>query len=224
MRKNDQLSLFASRTLWATVVLGVVGCRFDGAGLEGELADPGIDSVPVPGDVSQPQPGSSSPGQVPATQPPGSQPTQPACASPSLPRSENGITIREARLAIDGGGDRDDDDDSSGSGTVLAAPGQSVKVRIRYTIVDCSCPNCIDQIEIGYASRDQFEYCAYSAVPGCQGQSGEHEQTLVAPTTPGVYELRFGLRQDYGCTSRTWWQGAPPASRSFASICVASPQ
>jgi hypothetical protein len=50
---------------------------------------------------------------------------------------------------------------------------------------------------------------------------GTNTITLTAPTTPGVYTLRFHYGQAFSC-DLSWWtvNGAPSADTDFASFCV----
>lgn len=107
-----------------------------------------------------------------------------------------------------------------GGNVAVVNGGDSLSVSLRYEIVDCGCSGCIDQIEIGLVPDMSFQYCAYSAVPGCGGDTGSDTGTLVVPPTPGIYYVRFGRGQNFGCTHTNWWQGSPPAGRTIGALCV----
>ena len=81
----------------------------------------------------------------------------------------------------------------------LVAPGQVLTVRAGYSIFDCACTNCIDQIQVGLSTV-----------------------TLVAPMAPGRYDLRFRRGNDTTCgTGADWWDNVvPDANTTFGAICV----
>lgn len=110
------------------------------------------------------------------------------------------------------------------SNVAIVGPGEAVEMSIDYHIDDCACPACIDQIEIGFIDAEEFQYCAYSGTPGCDGgDSGSDTGTLFVPTQPGVYYVSFGKRQDFACGQTggmDWWFGAPPQEHAFAAVCV----
>jgi hypothetical protein len=130
-------------------------------------------------------------------------------SAPPIPATvaSGGITISAVSLA--GGGN-----------VAVVDPGASVSVSLRYAITDCVCSGCIDQIEIGLVPGPSFQYCAYSSQPGCGGDTGTDTDTLRAPSAPGVYSVRFGKGQNYGCTHTSWWQGTPGTERTIGAICV----
>lgn len=129
--------------------------------------------------------------------------------APPIPGTvlNTGITITNVSLA---GGGR----------VAVVDGGDSVSVSLRYSIVDCECSGCIDQIEIGLVPDATYQYCAYSAVPGCGGDMGTDSGSLTAPMAPGVYFVRFGRAQNFACDHADWWQGTPPVARTIGAICV----
>lgn len=130
----------------------------------------------------------------------------PAAAPIALPASAAGITVTAA--SINGAGN-----------AVVVGAGQNVSLSMSYSISDCGCTGCRDQIEVGLVPGPGPLLCAYDGVPGCQEHDGSFVGTLAAPSAPGVYYLRFNLRQDYGCKS-TWWGAEPGGDRTFGAICV----
>jgi len=130
----------------------------------------------------------------------------PNAAAIPLPAAGSGITITSA--SINGGGN-----------VALLNAGASFTLALDFEITDCGCPTCRDQIEVGYVPGTDPVYCAYDGVPGCGGDSGFDQSVLTAPTAPGEYILRFGLRQDFGCGAG-WWHGEPPPERTLGAICV----
>jgi hypothetical protein len=50
-------------------------------------------------------------------------------------------------------------------------------------------------------------------------------QSLIAPTTPGSYDVRINVGQNFSCTgggATNWWPNgaAPPAALTIAKLCV----
>jgi hypothetical protein len=104
--------------------------------------------------------------------------------------------------------------------------GQMFAVAARYSIVDCQCPGCIDQIEIGVHTVGKAA-CLYNGNPAGGGNcttptTGTASRMVTAPTTPGVYQLRFNRGNDNACQNNgAWWANVPPgAGNTFALICV----
>ncbi len=119
------------------------------------------------------------------------------------------ITIRGAR--INGGGNSLFD----------LTPGQQFSLQTDYTITQSSsCPNCIDQILIGYDTTGA-KACIYDDIPSMSGTQGTATTQLTAPSTPGIHYLRFKGGQDYSC-NLNWWSlgGPPPMANNFAVVSV----
>jgi hypothetical protein len=117
---------------------------------------------------------------------------------------------------------------SGGQRLHTVAPGGTFTVSADYSIVDCICEGCIDQIQIGLVPGTTKQ-CLYSGNPGspCQtATTGNASRTLTAPTTPGVYEVRFRLGQDFDCDGQQnnntgWWTNVPPGpNQTVALVCV----
>jgi hypothetical protein len=108
---------------------------------------------------------------------------------------------------------------------VVANPGQVLAVSATYSIVDCQCPGCIDQIEIGLIPGGKHG-CLYNGNPGgasCNTPtSATAMRNVTAPTTPGTYSLRFNRGNDSSCQGNgVWWANVPPAvGNTFAILCV----
>ena len=107
----------------------------------------------------------------------------------------------------------------------VVAPGATVTVSASYSVLDCICTGCIDQIQVGLVPGT-LKKCIYDGNPPCgSSTTGASNVTLTAPTTPGVYDVRFRIGQDYSCngndgTHTGWWVSAPAASTTVAKICV----
>lgn len=104
--------------------------------------------------------------------------------------------------------------------------GATFSVEATYSIVDCQCPNCIDQIEIGFHTIGKAA-CLYNGNPNGAGNctvatTGNATRTLTAPATPGTYQLRFNRGNDNSCQNNgAWWANVPPeAGNTFAIVCV----
>ncbi len=116
----------------------------------------------------------------------------------------------------------------NGTNLLVVAPSAQITYTTSYSIVDCLCPGCVDQIEIGLVpgTRDN---CVYDGNP--QGSSttscnspttGNATHVMTAPSAAGVYDMRFRLGQDYACADHTgWWTNTPPdAADTVATVCV----
>jgi len=118
------------------------------------------------------------------------------------------ITIRDVRL-------------NGGSNTLVgAARGQAVQIAIDYTITQSStCPSCIDQILIGFQTGPLG--CVFDGIPSGTGTSGSGVLNITAPTTPGVYYLRFRYAQAFSCDP-SWWtfDVAPNDASNIAVLTV----
>jgi hypothetical protein len=106
------------------------------------------------------------------------------------------------------------------------APGATFTVTASYSILDCICTNCIDQIQVGLVPGTTKQ-CIYSGNPTCPSPTtGAGMTTLTAPMTPGVYQVRFRLGQDFDCDGNSnnnngWWTNVPPMpAQTVALVCV----
>jgi hypothetical protein len=138
-----------------------------------------------------------------------SPPTVPATVS-----TGNGVTASISSVAIAGGGN-----------VVTAAPGAALTYSLAWTLRDenALCPGCTDQIEVGIVDGNRHA-CVYDAnPPQNQTQSGTANIDMTAPTTPGLYTLRFKIAQDFSCNAfgrNGWWLGPPDSDATFGAICV----
>ena len=113
-----------------------------------------------------------------------------------------------------------------GATLVTATPGEKLTFKTNFSIVDCVCPTCIDQIEIGFVPGTR-EDCIYDANPQSNNDctnvtTGSPFRSINVPTTPGVYDLRFRLGQDFSCNGHVgWWNNTPPdPAQTVAIVCV----
>lgn len=111
---------------------------------------------------------------------------------------------------------------------IVTDPNQPLAVTATFSIVDCQCTNCVDQIEIGLVPGGKHA-CLYSgnpqgsSAPGCSTPTtGTETRPVTAPATPGVYALRFNRGNDNFCQATgAWWAGAAPGEgNTFARLCV----
>jgi hypothetical protein len=118
------------------------------------------------------------------------------------------ITIQDVRL-------------NGGSNTLVGASrGQTIQIAVDYTLTQSStCPSCIDQILIGLQNGPLG--CVYDGIPSGSGTSGTGALAITAPTTPGVYYLRFRYAQAFSCDT-SWWtsEATPNDAHNIAVITV----
>jgi len=115
---------------------------------------------------------------------------------------------------------------------ITVTPNATFTVSAGYSIIDCICPNCIDQIQIGLVPGMR-KVCLYDGNPNggpnnnCMTPTtGTATRTLTAPAMPGVYEVRFRVGQDNDCDGSNndhlgWWTNVPPDPlHTVARVCV----
>jgi hypothetical protein len=115
---------------------------------------------------------------------------------------------------------------AGGMKLLVVAPGATFTLGASYSIVDCICQGCIDQIQIGLVPG-ATKQCIYSSNPSCSPAStGQSSTSFTAPMTSGVYDVRFRMGQDFSCNGNSgnntgWWENqAPAAAQTVAKICV----
>jgi len=111
----------------------------------------------------------------------------------------------------------------------VASTGQFIAFSARYSIIDCACPNCIDQIEIGLVPGGK-QGCIFNGNPAgnnantCDDQAttGVASLALTMPETPGAYPIRFRRGNDNMCNSSPqWWDEVEPGpDETVAIVCV----
>jgi hypothetical protein len=109
-----------------------------------------------------------------------------------------------------------------GTQVVTATPQQTLRLDLRYTLTDQSCPaNCIDQIEVGWEPGGRYGCVFDGQVPKTSGVTGSVSFPITAPAMPGTYDLRTNISQDYTCSSHGgWWGGTPDAVTTIVRLCV----
>ena len=114
---------------------------------------------------------------------------------------------------------------AGGGNTRVAQPGQQLNVALSWSLLDADffCMGCQDQIEVGLVPGGR-NGCIYDAnPPQNQLQSGVANVNITAPSTSGVYALRFQIARDFSCDAfgrDGWWIGEPAADKTFGVICV----
>jgi hypothetical protein len=115
---------------------------------------------------------------------------------------------------------------AGGGNTAVAQPGQALTYTLAWGLRDRDifCPTCQDQIEVGLVAGGRHT-CVYDGrPPNDQLTTGVAAVNMTAPTTAGVYQLRFQIARDlFGCNAfgRTgWWIGEPGADKTFGVLCV----
>jgi hypothetical protein len=89
---------------------------------------------------------------------------------------------------------------NGGGSTLVLAPGASFTIDLGYTASDAACPSCQDQLEIGFDVGGLVSFCAFSTVVGATPVSSSGSFQMKAPSTPGLYKVRFGKGQQFVCT------------------------
>jgi hypothetical protein len=135
-----------------------------------------------------------------------------AAAPPSTVGPGPDLSITISGVQINGGGN-----------VARVAAGTSFSLFASWSLKQVAgCPTCVDQIVVGVAPSDP-QACLYDGVPNGT-KSGSTTVNLLAPSTPGMYTLRFHYGQAANCSDavNNWWSinGAPDSSEDFAALCV----
>jgi len=143
--------------------------------------------------------------------------TAPTQAS-AVMTGDNNLAATISNVSITGGG-------ADGGRVVVATAGAALSYQLTWSLRDNDvlCSTCQDQIEVGLVAGKRHG-CVFDAnPPQNQTQTGTATMAMTAPTTPGVYALRFRLARDFGCNAfgrDDWWIAAPTADQTFGVICV----
>jgi hypothetical protein len=106
---------------------------------------------------------------------------------------------------------------NGGGNTAILAPGKPFTYDYTFTLDPAVCPGCVTQVLTGYFPGPQAMQCDYNAVPGAKVVKKTIHDALVAPTIPGVYDLRSVVTQMATCGTSF----GPFAHRGTgARICV----
>ncbi|CAN5498314.1 hypothetical protein BH11MYX1_BH11MYX1_37430 [soil metagenome] len=111
---------------------------------------------------------------------------------------------------------------------VVLTKQQAARVQFGWMATDTGCAsNCIDQLEVGFhlqgsATVGKRVGCLIDqAISKTNGSSGtvDNTSTVVTPNSTGVFELRAGIAQDYGCNNTPdYYAGEPPTV--MALFCI----
>jgi len=112
----------------------------------------------------------------------------------------------------------------SGSQMPTVAAGSSALLLFHFDLQDTACSGtCVDQIEIGFIPGPRIGCVFDSSVPKSTGTQGDIGMTVTAPTTPGRYDFRVNIGENFSCTyngATNWWGATPPPSATIARVCV----
>jgi len=146
------------------------------------------------------------------TWPCGVQPTAPTASVSDKPSGAN-LTMSTIDISTQGQ-------------LVVATPGASLSLSMHFTLSDSRCMMCIDQLEVGWmqGTTGPRSGCAWDGGVPNPGMISQNVTSfaITAPSTPGVYDLRTNIGQNYSCGSGTsWWNSdVPAASTTISKLCV----
>ncbi|HKY53281.1 MAG TPA: hypothetical protein VJM08_03200 [Anaerolineales bacterium] len=102
----------------------------------------------------------------------------------------------------------------NGSGTFVTVPaGDPVVVSYNYQVFSDPCPGCITQLVTGLGSPGTHDgSCTYNGVPGVSpGVTGSENTTLIAPSTPGTYNVTVEYHWQFTCSDALTFYGTGAA-------------
>ena len=111
----------------------------------------------------------------------------------------------------------------NGRTTVIVAAGAELKVTADFTIwSDVGCPECPGQLVFAVSDGSSVG-CAYDGMPGpYPGVRDDGEVTLVAPSAPGTYDIRWKLDAATDCAAALEaYPSAPAAAGSPQPLAYA---
>ena len=104
---------------------------------------------------------------------------------------------------------------NGGTTTAPVSEGATVRVELDCRIAQpAGCPDCIQQIVLGFASLDRPSACIFSGVGAA---SGHASFTLSAPSGSGTEYIAFNRAWAYSCAQALNWNWAP-ASRQYVGV------
>mgnify|MGYP001111707898 CR=1 FL=1 len=143
------------------------------------------------------------------------------CAALDAPSevSAKGITISGVTL------------NGASPSAAFVAPGETIDLSFTYSITGASCngcPGCITQYYVSVIGPEGGTLgdaaCMYSGSSGCTSPiNGTANESLVAPSAPGTYSLRFGYTWHYSCDQGKpgYLKQSPGDNSIIATFCVA---
>jgi hypothetical protein len=113
----------------------------------------------------------------------------------------------------------------NGSGSTVSVPaGEPVVVSYNYQVFSDPCPGCITQLVTGLGAPGTHDgSCTYNGVPGVSpGVTGSENTTLMAPSTPGTYNVTVEYHWQFNCTDALTFYGTGAAVpvRAIGQIIV----
>jgi hypothetical protein len=141
----------------------------------------------------------------------GSPPSSEAAIGSLIVTDPNATTVGLSSVSLNGGDD-----------FIVVSGGANVDVALDYFLWSHPTgPTSIKQIVLGIDSDAQG--CAYDGVPGLSpGVSSNSTTRLVAPATPGTYEIRYKADSHFTCTGAqtTYENNVPAPARTIGTIIV----
>ena len=111
-----------------------------------------------------------------------------------------------------------------GGQLAVAAPGEVIGYSLHYKITDSACLiGCQTQIEVGFVPGRRLACPADVYIPRGETLEGEATGAVAVPTTPGSYDFRATIGQNFACNAggvTNWYNGEPDDSYTAARICV----
>jgi len=101
-------------------------------------------------------------------------------------------------------------------GSAHVAPGAAFTISAFYSIVDNSCPDCIDSVVVGLQTG-ATPSCLFEGVEGPAGHTGAGSTSLTAPSADGIYNIVAHIGQNY---CHTWDYGVPGNAFVIGAIAV----
>lgn len=111
---------------------------------------------------------------------------------------------------------------------VVMTPQQAARVQFNWMATETECAsNCVDQLEVGFHLKGsptigkRVGCLIDQPISKSNGSTGtvDNTATVVTPTTPGVFELRAGIAQNYSCNLTTDYYSSEP-STVMALFCI----
>lgn len=107
--------------------------------------------------------------------------------------------------------------------TIALHADEPFELEFDWTLNDEECPNCIDQVEIGFTRTGRID-CVYDSNPPPEGASGNARiaEVVLPAEAVGIYELRFALGQGFSCDNEDsdWFGDEPGEEHTVGVVCV----
>jgi hypothetical protein len=106
---------------------------------------------------------------------------------------------------------------NGGGSTAHVAAGASFTISGSYSIVDNSCPTCVDSVVVGLQTGATPSCLFEGEEGGAPGRTAEGKTTLTAPSANGIYNIVAHIGQNY---CNTWDYGVPGDAYAIGAIAV----